>query len=297
VPRSMPATTATLTSASGGDRPALTWFPVRLIRGVVRGGVSLRQIAADARALGFEHIELHEAMVLTEGGAADTRAMLNGEGLDVSQLTTGTDFANPASEARRRSAEEARRLVALASALGAPNIRVVAGIERAGVSLEEGMRSAVEGLSAMSEMARPLGVSLRLENHFRDRMWSENEFDFAREPEVWLRLLAELPKDRVSVNFDTGQPMVVRADPVRLLDRVIDRVGYVHAGDRVWGRREHSALGEGDVEFAAIFRRLARAGYRGYISFEDAAAESRADVARGVDYLRSRIDEAWRAVP
>jgi sugar phosphate isomerase/epimerase len=288
--------TGTPMSASYSDGPALTWFPVRLIRAVVAGEVSLREIATDATALGFRHIELHEAMVPSERAAADIRAMLCGEGLDVSQLTAGTDFANPAPEARRRSAEEARRLVAVAATVGASNIRVVSGIERQGVSVEDGIRWAVEGLVGMGEIARGACVSLRLENHYRDRMWSEDEFDFAREPDVWLRLLAELPTDSVSVNFDTAQPMVVRADPVGLLERVIERVGYVHAGDRLWGRREHSALGEGDVDFFTIFHRLARAGYRGYISREDAEADSQADVARGLDYLRNQIEDAWGAV-
>jgi sugar phosphate isomerase/epimerase len=260
---------------------------------MVAGEVSLEEVAVEAVELGFDYIELHEATVVGEGGARRASALLGESNVRVSQLTSGTDFVSPDVSDRKANAEQGAKLVAMAVELGAANIRIVSGLERAGVSREDALGWAVEGMVAMGEAAKVAGVRLHLENHYRDRMWPEGDLDFARDPEVWLELVSRLPRDAVSVNFDTGQPMVMRTDPVSLLDKVLDRVGYVHAGDRKWGAHEHSTIGEGDVDFRAILERLAKSGYDGFIALEDATTWGREALMRSSQFLRSEIARAW----
>lgn len=273
--------------------PQLTWFAVRLIDPLRTGMLSLAEHLDQAVAHGFEFVELHRATLPAGTPVRAVRAMLDERSLRLSQLTVGPDFTHPSADQRGREVRAACDAVDDARVLGAGNVRLVPGKAHAAISPEDGLNWAAESLAAIAEYGRPRGVQVNLENHFRDRCWDADDRDFATDSSLWLRLVERVAQAGVRVNFDTGQPMAVRTEPAALLEAVLPHVGYVHAGDRRLGERAHSTIGEGDVDFEAIFRRLSAYGYDGFIALEDSSPDQDAGLARGLEYLRPLITQCW----
>ena len=101
----------------------------------------------------------------------------------------------------------------------------------------------------------------------------------------------------LGVNFDTGNAATFAADPLALLDEVIGRVVSVHASDSaVRGELRHVLLGTGVTPYPALFERLARAGWDGWICMEEASFQGRAGVEAAAGFVRRTWQEAQRAV-
>jgi len=275
------------------DVPRLTWFAVRLIDPLRSGALSLAEHLDQAVAHGFDFVELHRATLPRDTPVRVVREMLEARGLRLSQLTIGPDFTHPSVDQRSREVKAACDAVDDAQALGAGNVRLVPGKAHVATSTEDGLSWAATSLTAVAEYGRQRGVQVNLENHFRDRCWDVDDRDFATDSALWLRLVEQVVHAGVRVNFDTGQPMAVRTEPVSLLDAVLPYVGYVHAGDRRFGERAHSTIGEGDVDFEAIVRRLSAHGYDGFIALEDSSPDQDVGLARGLEYLRALVAQYW----
>jgi sugar phosphate isomerase/epimerase len=266
--------------------PRLSWFPVRLIRPVAEGQITLEQLLAQATAHGFNHIELHHSFV-----DETTSSLLREHQLGCSQLSCAPDLTNPDAGRRREEARAMRQYIAMARSLGAATVRVTAGMAHPGVSIDQGLEWAAAGLQDLASDASRADIALCLENHYRDRLW--NLIDLTAPPEVFLRLYRELEPTQVMVNYDTAQPMVVGGDAIALLREVLPKVCSVHAGDRVRGGVAHSVIGEGDVDFDAVFGLLRAAGYHGFIAVEDGSQEADAGLERGRAYLERAIQRHW----
>ncbi|NOZ22396.1 MAG: sugar phosphate isomerase/epimerase [Planctomycetes bacterium] len=73
---------------------------------------------------------------------------------------------------------------------------------------------------------------------------------------------------------------------------VKDRVVHVHASDRD-AELEHTVVGEGVVDFPAIFRVLKHeASFDGWISLEAGGARGEEGIRDGVEYVRRAWEEA-----
>ena len=82
-----------------------------------------------------------------------------------------------------------------------------------------------------------------------------------------------------------------------MLRAVLPKVRNVHAGDRRRGVINHSVIGEGDVDFDAVFGILRTAGYQGFIALEDGSPEGDAGLERGRWRLEQAIQRHWRSEP
>ena len=101
----------------------------------------------------------------------------------------------------------------------------------------------------------------------------------------------------LGVNFDAGNAATFAADPLALLDEVIGRVVSVHASDSaVRGELRHVLLGTGVTPYPALFERLARAGWDGWICMEEASFQGRAGVEAAAGFVRQTWQEAQCAV-
>jgi sugar phosphate isomerase/epimerase len=273
--------------------PVLTWFPVRLINPITSGVLSLESWLAQAPHFGFQYVEFHHCFVSDEETISTACRALNRLGLQVSMLTCAPDFTNPDPLARREQMTEMRRKVDTARRLGAPAVRVTTGMRHPGISTEEGAEWSCTCLADLADYAEPRDITLCLENHFRDRMWPADATDFAAEVDVFLQVYDRLRSTPVMVNFDTAHPMVMDVDEIALLDRVKDRVYNVHAGDRVRRRRVHCVIGEGDVNFDAVFSILSATGYRRFITVEDGSPEGDEGLRAAIRFLHSKIARYW----
>ncbi|MHB1711407.1 MAG: sugar phosphate isomerase/epimerase family protein, partial [Acidimicrobiales bacterium] len=148
--------------------------------------------------------------------------------------------------------------------------------------------------------ARSLGITLVLENHYKDGYWEWPEL--AQSAQAFLKLLEGIPESAwFGVNFDPSNAVVAGEDPLELLDSVKERVVTMHASDRYLKdgtaedlrRREadpqtgysqllhHGVIGDGLNDFDAIFHLLRSVDFQGWISIEDGD-----DPTQGADHLR-----------
>lgn len=104
------------------------------------------------------------------------------------------------------------------------------------------------------------------------------------EPELD-RLLSEVDESILKICFDTGHHSYAGFDPLAFMDRNIDRISYMHFKDidpvvkanvvanrtdfyTACGQGIFCNLGQGDVDFSAVRKRLLDAGFEGWCTVE-----------------------------
>ena len=180
--------------------------------------------------------------------------------------------------------------------LGGQYCRVLSGQRRPEVSRQDGLRYAAESIEACMPHAAAAGVTLIIENHYKDNYWQYPEF--AQKIDVFCDLVDRIDSPHFGVNYDPSNTILAGEDPLELLERVKHRVVTMHASDRYLAegtiedlRREedsvgyakrlsHGEIGKGMNDYDAIFGTLAGVGFDGWISIEDGVD--------GMDQLRKR---------
>ncbi len=274
--------------------PRISWNPLRYINSAIDGGwPPINRWLVQAKELGLEYVEIYHHLLPSKDLAAarSLRRLLDRLELGVSMLTCAPDFTHPDEAVREREFEGMLHSLRLAKELGAAGVRVTAGCEYPEVPTEVGLRWAADYLARLGEQAERIGVKLGLENHYRDRRWVNN--DFAFRTEVFLQLYELIKDAAVGINFDASNQLMVGDDPMVVLEVVADKVWHMHASDRQPGRYAHSVIGEGAVDFDAIFSFLARRGYAGFISLEDGNAEGDSGTRRALEFVRRKVVQWW----
>jgi L-ribulose-5-phosphate 3-epimerase len=229
--------------------------------------------------LGVEGVDiLHRQMELKENAPLDAagraycrklKRLAFRNGLDVVCLSTHQNFVSPDPKARQAAVNHTLKCLEIADALGAACIRVNAGrwntipdfdefmkkrgLEPpiAGRTEDEAFEWSIDGLGKCLQRAEELGIVLALENH-----WG-----LSRSPEGLNRLLSPFNSPFIGALMDTGNFL---EDPYDELKAIAPRTVFVQAktyfGGGVWYTL--------DLDYAAIARILADAGYTGYVSLE-----------------------------
>ncbi len=229
---------------------------------------------------------------------ARVRGLVEARGLVMPMMCYSPDFTQPAAVARLAEVTKQRRVIEVTAQLGGKLCRVLSGQRRPEVSIADGVKMAADCITELLPHAEKCGVTLILENHYKDGYWDFPEF--AQKRDVFLQLLAAIPRSPwFGVNYDPSNAVVAGDDPIALLDDVLDRVVSMHASDRYFeggtiedlqklgGHQgyasilKHGVIGRGLNDYDAIFSRLARAGFTGWISIEDGN-----DPAVGMEHLR-----------
>jgi sugar phosphate isomerase/epimerase len=114
-------------------------------------------------------------------------------------------------------------------------------------------------------VAERLGLTIALEN-----MLPSGGGRFASRPEHLERLGKLFPQKQIGFCLDTGHALVA-GGPERageFLDVMKDRMVAYHLADNAGDRDSHLAPGRGRVDWAALFRGIAEAGYDGSLCIE-----------------------------
>ncbi len=249
--------------------------------------MSLNDWFETAADLGLEGTEVQHCCL--QSLEADYLAQIAGaaskNGLEVSQFISAPDFVNPDERLRRQQVLTLEWHIDAAALLGAHCVRITAGQEYPDVSTEQGIARVVDSFLECLEYAGRKTVWLAYENHYKDYFWDRP--DFSARGEVFLEILDELRDTPLKVNFDCANPIMVGEDPVRLLERVADRVVHVHCTDRAKPfEYTHSVPGEGMVDYPSVFGILHRAGFDGWLSIEYNGTEGLAGLKRAVGNIR-----------
>jgi len=291
--------------------PRLAAFPKAFMDPLcVTGEMTLCRWIELAATLDVDGLEFYSGFLELQDPARwpTARRMAADHGLAIPMLCCSPDFTHPDAAFRRRQIDQQRRWIDMTVQLGGRYCRVLSGQRRPEVSRANGLRFATESIRACLAHAAERGVTLVIENHYKDNYWQFPEF--AQKMDVFCELVERIDSPHFAVNYDPSNAHLAGEDPLELLRRVKHRVVTMHASDRylVEGtledlRREedavgyaarlrHGEIGRGLNDYDAIFTELAAVGFDGWISIED-GVEGIEQLGRSAEFLRKKIAQYW----
>ncbi len=232
-------------------------------------------------------------------------------GKTIPMMCCSPDFTHPDAAFRDREIAKQKRWIDMTHALGGNYCRVLSGQRRPELSVDEGVRLAAESIEACLPYAQERGITLIIENHYKDDFWEYPEF--AQKMDIFCKLVDRIHHPNFGVNYDPSNTYLAGEDPIELLKRVSSRVVTMHASDRYLKegtlddlRREeggatgyakrlsHGEIGKGLNDYDAIFTELKRVGFDSWISIED-GVDGMDQLERSVEFLKKKIAVYWPA--
>ena len=237
--------------------------------------------------------------------------MVEDQGRSIPMLCCSPDFTHEDASFRSIEVDREKRWIDMAAALDAPFCRVLSGQRRPEFSVKEGLKFAADCIVECLEHAKGCGVSLVIENHYKDNYWTYPEF--AQHADVFCALVDMIDGDawpNFGVNYDPSNTILAGEDPLELLARVKHRVMTMHASDRYLtegtiedlqreenvegyaARLRHGEIGRGLNDYDAIFSTLRDVGFDSWISIED-GVDGMEQMAASCTFLRQKIAAHW----
>lgn len=295
--------------------PKLAAFPKAFMRPLCKDGtMTLREWVDLAAPLGLDGLEYYSGMLELADPArwAEARRTVEERGLVIPMLCCSPDFSHPDAEFRQREIEKEKNWIRMAAALGAGYCRVLSGQRRPELTRERGLDLVVKSIEACLPEAERCGVTLIIENHYKDDFWSYPEF--AQKMDVFCDLVERIKHPRFGVNYDPSNAFLAGDEPLELLERVKHRVVTMHASDRYLAegtiedlrrdetgaegyakRLRHGTIGKGLNDYDAIFGTLRAVGFDGWVSIED-GVDGMEQLAESVRFVREKLRQHWPAL-
>ena len=292
--------------------PQLAAFPKAFMQQLCKDGTMKLQEWVDlAEPLGLDGLEYYSGMLelIDQKKWAAARKQVETAGMVIPMLCCSPDFSQPDPDMRKQEIEKEKNWIRMSAELGAKYCRVLSGQQRPELSQEAGLKIIVENIEACLPEAEKCGVTLILENHYKDDFWKYPEF--AQKMDVFCELVSRLQHPFFGVNYDPSNAFLAGDDPLELLDRVKDRVVTMHASDRYLlsgtledlrneeggalgyaKRLAHGEIGKGLNDYDAIFSTLKGEGFDNWISIED-GVDGMDQLARSVTFLKRKIAQYW----
>lgn len=273
----------------------MSCLPVSLYPDLSAGRRSLADWFRFAAELGLDGADISVAHLPGRDAAALTplRRQAEDAGVAIPMMVTYTDFTHPDPTTRARQVDELRSCIEAATHLGVGHLRVTAGQNHPDVLREEGIAWACAGLTACLAEADAAGVTLCYENHTIGYGWTH--YDFSLPADIFLEIVRHTEGSGLRLLFDTANNLVNGEDPLPVLEAVIDRVAVVHAADMARkGHFEPTVVGSGVSPLAAIFRRLRRQGFDGWLSVEEGSKTGETGFRRAIPTVRALWEAAGR---
>jgi sugar phosphate isomerase/epimerase len=193
-----------------------------------------------------------------ELGAA--KRMISEHGLVVACVGTSCRFHSPDTRERAEWIVEGVRMAELASALGAPGIRVF------GDKIQPGANRA----STRSWIAESIQEVASKIEHYDVEVWLETHGDFASSTET-MSIIRECERQDVGVVWDPANAFTDGDEPPGVAPESLGRsLRHLHLRDLRCSNGEWKAAltGEGEFALREILSELDRVKYSGFVSFE-----------------------------
>ena len=291
--------------------PGISVFPKCYFDALVSGEMDYLAWIRAAPPLGGDGLEHYDGFFRSfrDADVEPAIAAMAETGQTSSMLCFSPDFTHPDRAERARQVTRQEAAIDLAVRLGTRFCRTLSGQARPGLTRAEGVQRTVDGLLRSIEYAERRDVILCMENHYKDGTWQYPEF--AQPEEIFLEILDAVDSPRLGVQYDPSNAVVGGYDPLRFLQRVLPRVVTMHASDRSLApgatledlrqsdgatgysdKLRHGEIGKGLIDYDAIFRILAGAGFTGWISVED-GVNGLDELARSIAFLRAKRDQYY----
>lgn len=237
------------------------------------------------------------------------RRMVEDEGMVIPMMCCSPDFTHRDKAFREKEIEKQKRWIEMTDVLGGKYCRVLSGQYRPELSVDEGIQLAKECIEDCLPYAQSLGITLIIENHYKDDFWEYPEF--AQKRAIFTKLVNSIHHPNFGVNYDPSNTYLAGEDPLDLLYDISERVVTMHASDRYlkYGtledlrkeeggalgyakRLSHGEIGKGMNDYDAIFSELKRVGFDSWISIED-GVDGMDQLERSVAFLKKKIAQYW----
>ncbi len=173
-------------------------------------------------------------------------------------------------------------------------ISVQASGKKGGGATREELNSMLATLNEFGRLANPYGITPCLHPHANTTVMFEKEIDF---------IMQNTDPAFISFGPDTAHLAVGKCDPVEMFERYADRIRFVHLKDvrkekavsgdgaQKEGFEIYSSfleLGEGTVNFSAIFKILEKAAYDGFLTIEldSSRFSNKESAAMNMNYMK-----------
>ena len=291
--------------------PKIAAFPKGFIKQLVSGEMSIYQWIDLAAELKIDGLEFYNdfADVKDPANWPKIRRAVEATGMVIPMMCASPDFTIPEAEGRAREVTKEIASIRMSAELGAKYCRVLSGQRRKTITREEGLGYVVESIEACLPEAEKLGITLILENHYKDDFWTEPEF--AQMMDVFVELVSRIDSPWFGVNFDPSNAIAAGEEPLELLEKVKHRVVTMHASDRYLANGtienlraqeggtagyvsffKHGVIGKGLNNYDAIFSILKGVGFDGWISIED-GVDGMEQMHESAEFLKRKVKEHW----
>jgi sugar phosphate isomerase/epimerase len=292
--------------------PKIAAFPKAYMHALCKdGSMKLAEWFQLASGLGVDGVEFYAGFLEMQDPSnwPSIRMQVESMGLQIPMMCCSPDFTHPDPAFRNKEMDKQRYWIDMTAALGGKYCRVLSGQRRPTLTMQEGVKLAADCIYECLPYAAANGVTLILENHYKDDFWEYPEF--AQKIDVFCALVDAVQHPNFGVNYDPSNAYIAGDDPIELLKRVSHRVVTMHASDRylVEGtledlRREesgaagyakrlrHGEIGKGLNDYDQIFTELKRVGFDSWISIED-GVDGIEQLARSAEFLRKKVAQYW----
>jgi len=291
--------------------PKIAAFPKGFIKQLVSGEMSIYQWIDLAAELKIDGLEFYNdfADVKDPANWPKIRRAVEATGMVIPMMCASPDFTIPDAAGRKKEVEKEIASIRMSAELGAQYCRVLSGQRRKTITREEGLGYVVDSIEACLPEAERLGITLILENHYKDDFWTEPEF--AQMMDVFVELVGRIDSPWFGVNFDPSNAIAAGEEPLELLEKVKHRVVTMHASDRYLANGtiedlraqeggtagyvsffKHGVIGKGLNDYDAIFRTLKSVGFDGWISIED-GVDGMEQMHESAEFLKRKVKEHW----
>jgi len=288
--------------------PKLAAFPKAYMHALCKDGtMKLIEWIELAATLEIDGLEFYAGFLelAYESAWPDFRDEVNRRGMSIPMLCCSPDFTHPDESFRNTEIAKQQVWIDMIHQLGGQYCRVLSGQRRPELTNDQGITLAADCIYQCLPYATERGITLIIENHYKDDFWQYPEF--AQKMDVFCDLVKAVDHPNFGVNYDPSNAYLAGDDPLELLRRVSDRVVTMHASDRylIEGtladlraeeggaagyakRLRHGEIGKGLNDYDAIFTELRRVGFDGWISIED-GVDGIEQLRRSVEFLKKKI--------
>jgi sugar phosphate isomerase/epimerase len=293
--------------------PKLAAFPKAFMQALCKDGtLTVSEWIEMAAQLDIDGLEWYAGFIemQDESNWIKFRQQVESHGKSIPMMCCSPDFTHPEESFRSNEIAKQKRWIDMTRTLGGSYCRVLSGQRRPELSIDEGVSLAADCIKKCLPHAKANGVTLILENHYKDDFWEYPEF--AQQMDVFCKLVDKIDDPDFGVNYDPSNTFLAGEDPLELLYRVSSRVVTMHASDRYLKegtiedlrkeeggatgyakRLSHGEIGKGLNDYDAIFTELSRVGFDGWISIED-GVEGMEQLERSVAFVRSKMAQYWK---
>mgnify|MGYP001226489026 FL=1 len=292
--------------------PKLAAFPKAYMKALCKeGNMKISEWIKLASKLDIQGLEWYAGFIEMKDRNKwnDFRKMVEDIDKEIPMMCCSPDFTHPDPKFRNNEIIKQKGWIDMIHILGGKYCRVLSGQRRPGLSIDEGIKFASDCIKECLPYSKDRGITLILENHYKDDFWKYPEF--AQKKDIFKLLLNNINHSNFGVNFDPSNAFLAGEDPLELLYEISDRILTMHASDRylkfgtIDDLREvevgslgyaevlsHGEIGKGMNNYDAIFKELKRVGFDSWISIED-GVDGFDQLERSVNFINKKIIEFW----